>query len=128
MISLTRLAEELTGAITRRTGVFASAQRLHTAVYPLYALRLMPEESIPAAGGDQLLRTVSVTVDCYGSRQRQATEGMDLADRLVMALALGVSLEDRHLTPTRITCRMVENRPEVSFRLVFYDLAEGVTE
>lgn len=128
MISLTQLAEELTGVITRRTGVFASAQRLHTAVYPLYALRLMPKESVPAAGGAQLLRTVAVTVDCYGSRQRQAVEGLELADRLVAALVPGVSLGDRHLTPSRIACRMVENRPEVSFRLVFYDLAEGVTE
>ena len=128
MILLTELAEVLAAVLARRTGVVTCTQRLYTAVYPMYALQLVPEQSVLAAGGQQLLRTVTGTVACYGSRQRQDAEGLDLADRLLMALAAGVPVGDRHLTPVHVVCRVRENRPEVSFQLVFYDLVEGVVE
>lgn len=124
MISLTQLAEELAGVISRRTGVPAYVNRLHTAVYPMYALTVTPEETVLAAGGDQLWWAVAVRVACHSSRQRQETEGLALADRLTKALLPGLPLCARHLTPVRLACRVEENRPEVCFRLEFYDLAD----
>ncbi len=124
MISLTQLAEELAGVISRRTGVPAYAARLHTAVYPMYTLTVMPEETILAAGGDQLWRTVTVRIACHGSRQRQEAEGLALADKLANALTPGLPLCARHLPPIRLECRVEGNRPEVCFRLEFYDLAD----
>ena len=128
MMTLNQLAEALAGLITQRTGVATHTQRLHTAVYPMYALQAVPEETRLAAGGDQLWRRVAVTVACHGSRQRQTEEGLELADKLAKALTPGLPLGTRHLTPLRLECRVRESRPEVRFWLEFYDTADAGDE
>lgn len=122
MIPLSQLADRLAAHITQQTGIAAYAQRISTRVYPMYALSLLPRETRPADGGQQLFRCLTVSIACYPSRQREENSGLDMADKLLTALWGGLSVSGRWLTPMACRCREADNILTVEFELEFYDL------
>lgn len=123
MISLSVLADALAVHIQEKTGVAAYAQRLSTAVYPMYSVSLLPLETTLMAGGTQLLRCVKGSISCYPSRHRQEGECLDMADRLMHALLPGFSLCSRHFSPSDCKCREKDNILSLEFTLEFCDMA-----
>lgn len=123
MISLSALTAALAAHIQAKTGTAAYSQRLHTAVYPMYAVSALPGEVIPMAGGQQLMRHLTVRVACHPSRQLEEAAGLDMTDALLAALLPSLPLLGRHFSPTDCTFRERDNALILEFTLCFCDLA-----
>lgn len=124
MMALSALTAALAEHIRAKTGTAAYAQRLHTAVYPMYAVSALPGETTLMAGGQQLLRQITVRVACHPSRQREEGAGLDMADALMGALLPGLPLLGRHFAPTDCVFREEDHVLRLEFSLTFCDVAE----
>lgn len=123
MMALSALTAALAEHIRAKTGTAAYAQRLHTAVYPMYAISALPGETTLMAGGQQMLRRVTVRVACHPSRQREEGAGLDMADALLDALLPSLPLLGRHFAPTDCVFREEDHVLGLEFALTFCDVA-----
>lgn len=123
MMALSDLTAALAAHIRAKTGTPAYAQRLNTAVYPMYAVSALPGETTLMAGGKQLLRRVTFRVACHPSRQREEGAGLEMADALLGALLPSIPLLGRHFAPTDCVFREEAQVLRLEFVLTFCDVA-----
>ena len=128
MIALSALTEAFAMYIQKKTGIPAYTQRISTAVYPMYSISAMPRETTLMAGGTQLLRHIDISVACYPSRQRQEAESLDMADKLLSVILVGLPLCSRHFSPFDCKCLEKEQVLTLEFSLEFCDLPAEETE
>ena len=124
MTGIATLAQGLAGWISRETGIRTTAGRMENAVYPCCLIETAGKLE---AGTRQLHRTVTVTLTCFASREREREEGMALMDTLEQALIGGFEIGGRKYYPQSIESLLDgKERPKLTFSLDYYDVpSEG---
>lgn len=127
MIELGKITEETAKLLYKKTGIFSACDRVNTQTYPTFVVSAVEKAIVITGGGEQVERTIALTIKCFASRANQSVASGKMVDGALGCVMPYLAICTRHFTPTDVECIVTADGVQIDCNITFCDVL-GVRE